>query len=87
MELRIPEDVALVGFDDADWMQTTWPSITAVAQPVAAIAERALSALLARVEGESIGLSVQYLEPCTLLVRLSTGRIERELPRRSGRGG
>ncbi|SDI69468.1 LacI family DNA-binding transcriptional regulator [Aliiruegeria lutimaris] len=87
MGLKIPEDVALVGFDDADWMQTTWPSITAVAQPVSAIAERALAALLARVEGEHTGFPVQYLEPCTLLVRQSAGQTETERPRRSGRSG
>lgn len=87
MELKIPKDIALVGFDNADWMQTTWPSITAVAQPVAAIAERAASVLLARVEGESTGFPVQYLEPCTMLVRQSAGQTEEEPPRRSGRGG
>jgi LacI family transcriptional regulator len=87
MGLRVPEDIALVGFDDADWMQTTWPSITAVAQPVTAIAERALAALLARVEGESTGFPVQHLEPCTMLVRQSAGQTEEEPPRRNGWGG
>ena len=85
--LGVPEDIALVGFDDVEWMQTTWPPITAVAQPVAAIAERALGALLARVEGKSTGFPVQYLEPCTMLVRQSAGQIEEEPPRRSGNGG
>ncbi len=87
MGLDVPEDIALVGFDDADWMQTTWPSITAVAQPVAAIAERALGTLLARVEGESTGFPVQYLEPCTMLVRQSAGQTEEVPPRRSRNGG
>ncbi len=87
MGLRVPEDIALVGFDDADWMQTTWPSITAVAQPVTAIAERALAALLARVEGESTGFPVQHLEPCTMLVRQSVGQAKAALPRRSRNGG
>ena len=72
--MRSPEDVALVGFDDADWMQTTWPSITAVAQPVAAMAERAVKTLLARVEGRNTGLPVQNLERCRMLVRQSTAR-------------
>ena len=87
MGLDVPEDIALVGFDDADWMQTTWPSITAVAQPVTAIAERALGTLLARVEGESTGFPVQYLEPCTMLVRQSAGQTEKAPPRRSRNGG
>lgn len=69
--IAIPEEIALVGFDDADWMQTTWPSITAVAQPVAALAARALRVLLARVEGTASGFPVQYLEPCALQIRQS----------------
>ncbi len=65
--LRVPEQIALVGFDDADWMQTTWPSITAVAQPVVEMAERAVAMLLARVDGRRDGSPVQNLELCTLL--------------------
>lgn len=71
--IRIPEEVALVGFDDAEWMQITWPSIAAVAQPVEAMAERAVSALLARVTRERRGFPVQHLERCTLVVRQSAG--------------
>ena len=69
--LRVPDDVALVGFDDADWMQTTWPTITAVAQPVTTLAERAVAALLARVEGQNTGFPVQHLESCRMMVRQS----------------
>jgi LacI family transcriptional regulator len=70
--IRIPEDVAIVGFDDAEWMQITWPSITAVAQPVAQIARRAVAMLLARVEGDKGGFRVQHLEPCELRLRKSS---------------
>ncbi|WP_306119451.1 MULTISPECIES: LacI family DNA-binding transcriptional regulator [unclassified Roseitalea] len=71
--IRVPDEVALVGFDDAEWMQTTWPSITAVAQPVDAIAERAVHVLLARIEGTTGGYPVQHLEPCVLHARQSGG--------------
>lgn len=87
MGFRVPDDIALVGFDNAEWMQTTWPSITAVAQPVTTIAERALTTLLARVEGESTGFPVQFLEPCTMLVRQSAGHTKKAPPRRSRNGG
>ncbi len=91
---RIPEDIALVGFDDAEWMQITWPSITAVAQPVEAIAKRAMAALLARIEvriearieKEAAGFPVSYLEPCKLLLRQSARGAERT-PRLTLRGG
>jgi LacI family transcriptional regulator len=78
--IRCPDDIALVGFDDADWMQTTWPAITAVAQPVAAIAARALGALLARIEGAETGAPRHHLEPCTMRIRDSAG--PRETPAR-----
>ncbi|MCB1971164.1 MAG: substrate-binding domain-containing protein, partial [Geminicoccaceae bacterium] len=87
MGLSMPEDIALVGFDDTDWMQITWPSITSVAQPVATIAERAAGVLFARIEGKSTGFPVQYLEPCTMLVRQSAGPEQHRTPRRSGRSG
>ncbi|MGV0875624.1 LacI family DNA-binding transcriptional regulator [Martelella sp. FLE1502] len=72
--LRIPKDVALVGFDDTDWMQTTWPSITAVAQPVEAMAQKALNVLLARAGDEVTGPPEHHLEPCQLFGRQSTER-------------
>ncbi len=71
--IRIPDEIALVGFDDADWMQTIWPAITAVAQPVEAMADRALRTLLDKVEGKGTGFPAQFLEPCTLRVRQSAG--------------
>ena len=77
--MSIPDDIAIVGFDDVEWMQITWPSITAVAQPVEAIAQRAVSVLLARIEGKNTGFSANYLEPCRMIVRQSAGRREEPL--------
>lgn len=70
--IACPQDMALVGFDDAEWMQTTWPSISAVAQPVRTIAGKAVSALLSRLDGGP-GLTAQHLEPCRLIMRESFG--------------
>ena len=70
--VRVPQEIALVGFDDAEWMQTTWPSITAVAQPVEAMARRAVAALLSRVEGEAAPPRC-HLESCAMRVRQSAG--------------
>jgi len=71
-KLAVPDQVALVGFDDAEWMRTTWPSITAVAQPVDAMAEQAVSALLSRLDKKGNGYPVQHLERCVLHIREST---------------
>lgn len=45
--LRVPADVALIGYDDVAQAAVTVPPLTTVAQPIAAMAERALELLLA----------------------------------------
>lgn len=34
LRLRIPQDVAILSFDDTEWFQFTSPTITAIAQPI-----------------------------------------------------
>lgn len=67
-----PNDISLVGFDDAEWMQVTWPAIAAVVQPVRQIAGHAMEALFARIEGGE-GPPIARLEPCRVLMRESVG--------------
>jgi signal transduction histidine kinase/DNA-binding LacI/PurR family transcriptional regulator/CheY-like chemotaxis protein len=49
--LRVPEDVAVVGFDDDDYARSSSPPLTTVAQPIEQIGERAVQLLLQRLEG------------------------------------
>jgi LacI family transcriptional regulator len=51
--LRIPEDVALVGFDDLEWTTLIEPPLTVVRQPVYEIGRRAGERLLARLNGDT----------------------------------
>lgn len=67
-----PEDISLVGFDDAEWMQVTWPSIAAVVQPVEAIAANAMDMLFERIEGRE-GEPSARLQRCKILLRESVG--------------
>ncbi|MDX8538446.1 LacI family DNA-binding transcriptional regulator [Mesorhizobium abyssinicae] len=67
-----PDDISLVGFDDAEWMQVTWPAIAAVVQPVREIASNAMDVLFRRIEGEG-GPPRARLEPCKVLMRESVG--------------
>jgi len=46
--LRIPRDLSLVAFDDVEWMSLVHPPITAVRQPVAAMARTAADLMLKR---------------------------------------
>lgn len=68
--IRCPQDISLVGFDDAEWMQATYPSITVVVQPIAQIAQQAFARLLSRIDGYT-GYPACQLEPCDFQVRQS----------------
>lgn len=69
-DLVPPKDIALVGFDDAAWMPVTHPSVTAVVQPVASLAETAFARLLARIDGDD-GAPVAERAPCSIAARQS----------------
>lgn len=49
--IRVPDDISLIGFDDYAWMQAYRPPITAVRQPIDAIAAEAWRWLAARIQG------------------------------------
>jgi LacI family transcriptional regulator len=47
--LRVPDDLSIVSFDDAQWMSMVQPGITAVVQDVVALGAAAVDRLLARI--------------------------------------
>jgi hypothetical protein len=49
LDLRVPEDVAVTGFDDAPWASWVRPRLTTVREPTAAIVAAACDLLQARV--------------------------------------
>lgn len=64
---RVPEDVAVAGFDDSNFAGTTDPSITTMRQPFDRISVEMVRLLLSEIAGE---------EPAT--VTLPTTLVERE---------
>jgi len=48
----IPDDLSLVGFDDADWTAVTTPAITVMAQPIHEIGAEAARLLIRRIGGD-----------------------------------
>lgn len=68
--MRVPDDIALVAFDDIPWFVHTDPPITAVAQPTKELGRAAVRALVECVEGRP-GPSVTL--PARLVVRRSCG--------------
>jgi LacI family transcriptional regulator len=49
--LRIPDDISIVAFDDAEWTSLVRPQITVVSQPVYQLGAEAAAMLLQRMEG------------------------------------
>jgi LacI family transcriptional regulator len=70
--LRIPDDVALVGFDDLDWTTLVQPPVTVVRQPVADLGRVAGERLLRRLEGDA-GPPKRIRLDANLIVRGSCG--------------
>ena len=52
--IRIPEDIAVVGFDDDEHARSTNPPLTTVAQPICRMGEAAVSLLLDQIEGRTV---------------------------------
>ncbi|MFC7339926.1 LacI family DNA-binding transcriptional regulator [Saccharopolyspora griseoalba] len=50
LELRVPEDVALVGFDDFPWADLFSPRLTVISQPSEEIGSKAVELLLDRLD-------------------------------------
>lgn len=72
LNLEIPRDVSIVGFDDFDWMLALRPYLTTIAQPVEDFAAAAWRLLMLRLSAGEKGAERVEL-PCTLRVRESTG--------------
>lgn len=70
--LRPGIDLALASFDDSAWMAQVHPAVSAVAQPVEAIARAAWARLLSRIEGDTGPVTATHI-PCDLRVRGSLG--------------
>jgi DNA-binding LacI/PurR family transcriptional regulator len=68
--LRVPEDVAMFGFDDLGFAETTDPPLSTIAQPVARIAAEAGRMLLALLSGEDADPPPRLFPP-TVVVRAS----------------
>jgi len=70
--LRIPEEVAVIGFDDMPWATSLNPPLTAIAQPVEEIGRTAAQMLLERFR-EPHRIARQVVLPTRLIVRSSCG--------------
>jgi LacI family transcriptional regulator len=74
-DLKMPHDISLIGFDDADWMAALRPSIATVSQPTEEMVKLGWSLLMQRMlTGRNTrGSYTTTRLPCSLQVRESTG--------------
>jgi DNA-binding LacI/PurR family transcriptional regulator len=76
--LRVPEDVALVGYDEMPWTTLCDPPLTVVQQPSRELGRVAATLLLSRLDGSPPATPVtEVLEP-RLVVRRSSGSTQVE---------
>ncbi|MCA0239489.1 MAG: LacI family DNA-binding transcriptional regulator [Proteobacteria bacterium] len=68
---RVPDDVAVVGYDDIEWASHSNPPLTTVRQPIARAGVELVDALLRTVQGEP---APPRILPVELVVRASSTR-------------
>ncbi|MXV16386.1 LacI family DNA-binding transcriptional regulator [Hufsiella ginkgonis] len=71
--IRIPQDMAVVSFDDHIVFDTYLPTITAVAQPIAVMAENLFGILISKIKQGPGQPPTRCVIPARLVIRDSTG--------------
>jgi len=72
--LRVPEDIAMVAFDDLPVSITIEPFFTVAAQPAYEMGRRATELLLKRLGGERSETAQEIVLPVEVIVRRSSGK-------------
>jgi DNA-binding LacI/PurR family transcriptional regulator len=73
---RVPDDIAIVGFDDIEESSFSIPSLTTIAPDKEKMGELAVSFLLGRLAGTRTGPPERVEVPFRLIVRESTGGLD-----------
>lgn len=80
--IRIPEDVSVVGFDDAPMTELVNPPLTTMSVPKAAMGALAVKRLVSRIQGETLGEAVRISVLPKVIERESVKPLEVKLPKR-----
>jgi LacI family transcriptional regulator len=73
MSVRVPEDIALVGFDDLPPALVTFPFLTVATQPAYEMGTKAIEILLNRLNGDSPDQYQEVVLPADIVIRKSSG--------------
>lgn len=72
MGLRIPDDIAIFGYDDLPWMEVLRPSISTTHQPIEEITTKACDILFGELEGGDKSIELHCINT-NLIIRESCG--------------
>jgi LacI family transcriptional regulator len=75
--LRVPDDIALAGFDDVPIARFASPPLTTVRVRIVDLGRRAFERLVAEIDGNADGARINEQLACELVVRQSTGKTAR----------
>lgn len=75
MKMKIPQDIALVSFDDIEAFSLCYPPVTAVSQPIEEMGVKATEILIDKIDNKGKDdAAVQIVLPTELIVRRSCGK-------------
>lgn len=73
--VKVPDDVAVCGFDDIELSTLLTPTLTTIRQPREMIGRYCIEKVLGRIRGEDNGLSDQLVLDYELVIRQSSGKL------------
>ncbi|MET0499857.1 MAG: LacI family DNA-binding transcriptional regulator [Steroidobacteraceae bacterium] len=75
MNLKLPDELSVAGFDDTPIAATLWPSLTTIHQPISTMAStavRTIAEIVRRARAGEAGAFIHHRMECMLVVRAST---------------
>lgn len=70
-KVKVPDELAIIGFDDYNWASIVNPPLSVVKQPSCKIGEKAAELLIRRIKKEETGDYKEYRLPTELVIRES----------------
>lgn len=78
MNLRVPDDISVIGFDDIHFSSIFEPALTTISQPAFEIGSKAMELLIMLLDKKRIGKN-QYILDDSLVIRESCSKINKSL--------
>jgi LacI family transcriptional regulator len=70
-QIEIPDQIAVIGFDDYEWASITKPSLSVIKQPIYEMGVKAAEIVMKRIQSPSADMQENYVLPSKLIQRAS----------------